>query len=392
MTTMTKTRLHLEDLSTDILCQRILPYLDQLTCLIRFSQTSTSFRKLVFSSYCSSVWSSKSLDVCIDPQCLFGCGRKKISPALCYRIIENTDVVELRLHLPFCSFGTFQQSMQRNYRQSLRRLHLRFRQTAEGEEMVEDRSKSYCENHINDDVRDGRPSHSQEQHQVMLNSLIVYGWPIDFPLSHLKISQLCSHLEVLHFMESSPHMLLQALHEGSTSVCPHLRELCIQGEQDVEGVSHISSDTLRVLNLRDTSVMLHVTRPPIPSLITTTQEPSIPRPFLNLPALSRLELIDSHVLNISDDEVRRMVGALPIALRELELRINSSLTNCIITELSKRLGQLEVLSLHLPDEDGVSLPTNISLATVEALAAGCPVINPLLHRIHTTLTSTIFFS
>ena len=184
------------------------------------------------------------------------------------------------------------------------------------------------------------------------------------------------------------------MHDGSTSVCPHLRELCIQGEQDVAGVSHISSNTLRVLNLRDTSVVLHVTPPPtilpiptatastIPPTTTTTLETTVPRSFLNLPALSRLELIDhEHVLNINEAEVRRMVGVLPVALRELELRINSSLTNCIITELSRRLGQLEVLSLHLPDEDVVSLPTNISLATVEALAAGCPVPNP-----HLTLT------
>ena len=375
MSKMIKTRKHLEDLSTDILCQRILPYLDRLTCLIHFSQTSTNFRNLVFSSYSSSVWSTNSLDICIDPHCLFGCGRKKISPSLCYKIIENTDVVELRLHLPFQSFGTLQQSMQRNHRQSLRRLHLRFRRAEEGEAVVEDRPKSHGGNNT-----DYGPNFDPPQiHKVMLNSLIVYGWPVECSLSHLKISQLCSHLEILHFMESSPRMLLQTLHEGTTSVCPLLRELCIQGEQDVERVTHISSDTLQVLNLRDTSVVLHATPPPITlptTTTTTTQVTNVPRPFLNLPALSRLELIDNeHVLNINEEEVRRMVGVLPIALRELELRINSSLTNCIITELSRRLKQLEVLSLHLPDEDGVSLPTNISLATVEALAAGCPVSN-----------------
>ena len=208
---MIKTRIHLEDLSTDILCQRILPYLDRLTCLIHFSQTSTSFRNLVFSSYSSSVWSSKSLDACIDPHCRFGCGRTRITPSLCYKIIENTDVVELRLHLPFRSFGTLQQSIQRNHRQSLRRLHLRFRQAEEGEAVVEERLLRNAGKNTTPATSSNAISSNPAAHKAMLNSLIVYGWPVECPLSYLEVSQLCSHLEILHFMESSPRLLLQVL-------------------------------------------------------------------------------------------------------------------------------------------------------------------------------------
>jgi hypothetical protein len=219
----------------------------------------------------------------------------------------------------------------------------------------------------------------------LLNSLVVYGWPVEYPLSYLNLSMFGNSLEVLHFMETSPRRLLRELQSnedsssgsgggssssssGNTRICPRLTDLCIQGEQDMDGIACFSNDQLKVLALRDTAAFLSNG-----SSLSAGVGAAVASPCLHLPSLYRLELIDhDHVLLATEDDVRSMVAALPPLLREIELRVNSSLANCVITQLSKRLSSLEALSLHLPDEDDLSLPSNIALPAIESLAAGCP--------------------
>ena len=371
---------YIECLNADILYQNIFPYLDRLSCLINLSHTSKGFRNLIFSQDCSGIWSCGSLDICIDPQCRFGCGRQRIKPTLAYKIIEETDVVELRLHLPFHTFGNLQNAILRNWRQSLRHLHLRFRRVDEGLQIPPTEDNMWPAAHS---LLSFSPNQNQSKpHAALLNSLVVYGWPVENPLSCLNLSTFGGSLEVLHFMETSPRHLLRKLHSddgsggssgsssgngsGDTRVCPHLTDLCIQGEQDMNGITCFSNGQLKVLALRDAAVFLSNVAP-------LGAGESMAPPCLDLPSLYRLELIDhDHVLLATEDDVRSMVAALPPLLREIELRLNSSLANCVITQLSKRLRYLEVLSLHLPDEDDLALPINISRPAIESLAACCP--------------------
>jgi len=166
-------------------------------------------------------------------------------------------------------------------------------------------------------------------------------------------------------METSPPLLLRELQESTPILCPHLTDLSVQGEQSVDNFMCFRRSNLRVLSLRDTAVRLARPALLVPSL----------QPFLDLPSLHRLELVDQeHNLIVTEEDVRATVAALPAGLREIELRLNSSLANCALVTLGTRLRQLEALSLHLPDEDNVLLPHNISQSAVRSLAAGCPAL------------------
>jgi hypothetical protein len=165
-------------------------------------------------------------------------------------------------------------------------------------------------------------------------------------------------LESLQFMESSPAGVLKLL---QSNLCPILSNLCIEGEQLFEDLWGFQSDSLKFLSLHDTGMKL-------------CNNNSI-HDTLQFPFLTRLELTDkgdnTSALWRTEDDIRRGISTLPSSLKGVELRIDSRLANIAIIELSKRLCNLESLSLQLPDKDEDG-PNEISFSTISALKNGCP--------------------
>lgn len=337
---------HLSNLDVAIICQAIVPYLERLTDLVNLSHSSKFFRSIIFSERTSSTWSCGPLDICVDSSCRFGCGRVSIKPDLAWSILNLTSVMSVRLHMPFRMVGLLFESILGNHLQLLKRLHLRF-----------------C---IDDDaaVDLSRLSLKQSNRPVNLTHLTIYGFPNTFAAAgclDLLLPMFGKQLESLQFMETSPVGVLKTL---QTNVCPSLSYLCIQGEQQVDDLWGFESRTLRYLSLHDTAIKLGINGTHI-------------HDTLRFPFLVRLELIDradmTNPLWATEDDIREGISTFPLSLKEVELRIDSRLANTAIVELSRRLSNLEALSLQLPDKDEEG-PDDISFSTIAALKHGCPFL------------------
>lgn len=344
----------LKDLDEDIISEAIFPYLERLTDFVNLSYTCKFFCSIIFSGRICSVWSSSPVDICTDSSiCKFGCGRSPISQSLALSIMRYTSVTSVRLHMQFSGIALLLEAILGNPLQFLKRLHIRFRTDEETDnaESILSMQKKMLAIPI-------RP--------LNITHLAIYGFSSKFPASeclNIMLSMFGKNLETLRLMETSPTCAFKIL---QTNVCPALSNLCIQGEQYLEDLWGFKSDTLKSLSLHDTTIKL--------SGYNSTYS------TLRFPFLVRLELIDrADVTSVSwrtEEEIRDAISTLPLSLKEIELRIDSILANQAIVELSKRLSQLETLSLQLPDrgDDG---PTDISLTTILALRHGCPSLQSL---------------
>jgi hypothetical protein len=341
---------HLSNLDANIVCEAILPYLERLTDLVNLSHTSKFFRSIIFSGRTSSIWSSSDLYICVDATCRFGCGRVSIHPCLAWSILRFTSTVSVRLHLPFSKLGLLLEAILSNRLQVLRYVHLRFRIDEEAQVAASILSLD-------------REMFSVPIRRMKVAHLTVYGYPNSFNSTgslDLLLHIFGLHLETLQFMETSPICLLKTLQKN---VCPSLSNLSIQGEQLLDDLLGLRSETLRSLTLHDTAIKLSGSA----GLHSTLQFPN----------LMRLELVDRadsamHLWKTEQD-VRECMVSLPSSLKDLELRIDSRLANSAIIELSKRLSRLENLALQLPDKDENG-PDDISYSAIAALKHGCPSI------------------
>lgn len=337
---------YLCNLDVDFICEAILPYLERLTDFVQLSHTSKLFRSVIFSGKTHTIWSSRPVDICVDSLCRFGCGRVPVTPNLAWSILRYTSVVCVRLHLPFNGLSALLESILGNQLEVLRRLHLRFRNSDEpSSSLVQQRAL----------VTPIRP--------INLTHLTIYGYPDTISsrnyLDHL-LSMFGNNLESLQFMESSPAGVLKLL---QSNVCPILSNLCIEGEQLFDDLWGFQSDSLKFLSLHDTGMKL-------------CNNNSI-HDTLQFPFLTRLEITDkgdnTSALWRTADDIRRGISTLPPSLKGVELRIDSRLANIAIVELSRRLCNLESLSLQLPDKD-LDGPSNIRFSTIIALKNGCPLL------------------
>lgn len=339
---------YLSNLDLDIICQALLPYLTILTDLVNLSHSSRLFRTIIFSGRTSSIWSNNQVDICIDSSCKFGCGRIPISTHLAWSILRYTSVVSVRLHMPFSELGLLLESVNENQLQMLRKLHLRFR--------VDDKA----------DIAASALSLMRKEslvplRQLKMTELTIYGYPNSFVSTgclELLLLTFGRYLETLQFMETSPIGVLKVL---QSNICPVLLNLTVQGEQLLDDLLGLKSDTLKFLSLRDTSIKL-------------SGRLSV-HDTLQFSHLIRLELIDkvdnSNRLWRTANDINEGMRILPTSLKEVELRIDSRLANPAIIELSRRLSKLQTLSLQLPDKDENG-PDDISFSAIAALKHGCP--------------------
>ena len=339
----------LSNLDLDIICQALLPYLTILTDLVNLSHSSKLFRDIIFSGRTSSIWSNNPVDICIN-YCKFGCGRTPISTHLAWSILRYTSVVSIRLHMPFNRLGLLLESVIGNQLQMLRRLHLRFR--------VDDDADITAKTLLLE-----REESLVPMRQLNMAELTIYGYPNSFVSTgclELLLSIFGRNLETLQFMETSPIGVLKTL---QSNICPVLSNLTIQGEQLLDDLMGLKSDTLKFLSLRDTSIKLS-------GRIGVHET-------LQFSHLTRLELIDkvdsSNRLWRTANDINEGMSVLPPSLKEIELRIDSRLANPAIIELSKRLCKLQTLSLQLPDKDENG-PDDISFSAIAALKHGCPYL------------------
>lgn len=339
---------YLSNLDTNIICEAILPYLERLTDLIFLSHTSRHFRSTIFSGRTLSTWSSAPVDICVDSSCKFGCGRFSVSSSLAWSILKCTSTVSVRLHMPFSKLGVLLEAILGNKLQALSRLHLRFR--------IDDDAAAVAST-LNLESK----TLSKSMRCVKLGHLIIYGYPDTFPTAgclDLLMTIFGLHLETLKFMESSPRNLLKLLHK---QICPSLLSLSIEGEQPLEDLLGLHCNTLKNLCLHNTAIKL-----------SSGLQHQGPLQFSNLTSFELTDRADTgNLLWKTGQDVRDGMSVLPISLKDLTLRIDSRLANAAIIESSKRLLNLEMLMLQLPDKDENG-PDDINYSSVVALKHGCP--------------------
>lgn len=193
---------------------------------------------------------------------------------------------------------------------------------------------------------------------MRLKHLSIYSdtWDISFLRFESIIRFIGYNLESLHLEEASPASLFPLL----ATYCPHLEHLTIDGEQPKADFQKYASPNLSFLRLHETQIDLS-------------------EQYIQLPALTRLEFIDS----IEPIDTIRSITKLPFSLRELELQIDYRQADSCILTIGQVLFNLDNLILRLrdtadSDEDEDVEEQHIQAVGREAMQSlcnGCPHLN-----------------
>lgn len=322
-----------------LLAHGILVFLDKILDLPSLAATCRKLKDLIYSTEFSFLWNISPTDICIDDNC-FGCGRVSLPFSQACRIIKNAPINHLRMHLSFMKLGYIVDSILS--KGTIQTLHLRFRFDSQAFS-----KRNYL-----------LPRTYQTS---SVTHLIIFGWPnIDLELEQNlteKLVHIClaflnvvgNNLVSLHFMETSPAYLLEAV----ATKCPKLTCLTIEGTQTQCPVLNFESDNLKILCLRDTDIQFHGP--------------------LRLPNLKRLEYLDRNNLSKSASValIEQAINSIPESVRELEIRVNSLFANAFLYCVSRRLHGLESLAIQMPDSSN-ELPPDITRQSLQCIREGCP--------------------
>lgn len=342
----------------NILKHGLVPYLDRIRDVPSLALTCHYLYTTIYSSELADIWNSSAIDVCIDEGCQFGCGRVHIKPSKALSMISRAPIEQLRMHLAFEKIEYLLASIVA--KGAVKRLHLRFRvdeKSISNYKFLNSISKFECKKKV-------VPGACFQKSSV--THLTIFGWPdVDFHRSKRKnldkLVTICGRilgvvgqrLQSLHFLESSPIYLLEAV----AIHCPMLSSLTIEGKQSNSGVVNFKSHTLKELCLRDSGINLTAR--------------------LNFPSLERFEYIDKvnpHVCE-TEMEVRTLIASIPPTIRELEILVGASCTNILFPLIASTFHSLEILIVHF--SNGNALPQDIDANSIQSLAEGCPHLSAL---------------
>lgn len=319
----------------DNLFYLVFGYLDVFEDLLPLSQCSKPLREAVLTN---RIWGDIPVDMCISKTC-FECGRNKLSLSTARAICSRTCLEFVRLHLTLPTIPSFVEAL--SERNTVKRMHLRIAPLSGGSTVTLLKMQS-----LPADVR------------LHLESLIVYDWPkqpssisvVDF------LARLGDQLLSLKFMEGAPFDVLQAV----TRHCPVLQTLAVEGRQQLEDLQAFVCPSLTTLSLYETGCRLSGS--------------------LALPTLQRLEFANSELdLPSSVQETMSFIAALPVGLKEVDLKVSCSFANPTITAIARRLPDLEslILRLALGHAGHDNLPQDISQRSMQILQQGCPKLTSL---------------
>jgi hypothetical protein len=332
----------LDELPTFLLVYHVFSYL-KIDSLLSLSSSSKSLRHMIFSKQACDLWNNSKIkhqpfEICIDsycPLCLLtkriGCHESALN------ILSTLPLKNIRMHCFITDIPSCLESIA--CVEHIERLDLRLS------------NKSYSPNLRallqSSDYLMSIKNHSTEQFRN-LRELVLDSSYLNHVLCggrELLLEILGRHLTSLKFVGLSP---FGVFHIVSTR-CPNLRSLRIDRAESQEDLISYYNPFLTSLELCRANYALSP---------------------LNLPALTHLRYSPS--FRFEPSQMESVIQAIPASIRYLHLEIPSSYASATILGISRRLPQLESLTLEGSFENGT-----ISEDSLIQLGAKCPKLSRL---------------